>query len=105
MTESNNYCKKNPAEYTHFELAIIRVRIGTFESESQLDLEHWENESRTRVGELQNKSRARVGALGNESRARVGAFRNSRPRARMIVCQYQASNLMAAPQQFAAMPR
>ena len=77
MTESNNYCKKKTAEYTDFELAIIRVRIGTFESESQLDLEHWENESR-----------ARVGALGNESRARVGAFRNSRPRARMIVCQY-----------------
>ena len=77
MTESNNYCKKNPAEYTDFELAIIRVRIGTFESESQLDLEHWENESR-----------ARVGALGNELRARVGAFRNSRPRDRMIVCQY-----------------
>ena len=77
MTESNHYCKKNPAEYTDFELAIIRVRMGTFESESQLDLEYWENESR-----------ARVGALGNESRARVGAFRNSRPRARMIVCQY-----------------
>ena len=88
MTESNTYCKKKPAECTDFELAIIRVRIGTFESESQLDLEHWENESRARVGALRNKSRARVGALGNEPRARVGAFQNSRPRARMIVCQY-----------------
>ena len=38
VTESNNYCKKNPAEYTDFELAIIRVRIGTFESESQARL-------------------------------------------------------------------
>ena len=66
MTESNTYCKKNPAECTDFELAIIRVRIGTFESVSQLDLEHWENESRARVGALRNKSRARVGALGNE---------------------------------------
>ena len=69
MTESNTYCKKNPAECPDFELAIIRVRIGTFESESQLDLEHWENESRARVGALRNKSRARVGALGNEPRA------------------------------------
>ena len=80
MTESNStntYCKKNPAECSDFELAMIRVRIGTFESES-----------RARVGALRNKSHARVGALGNEPRARVGEFRNSRPRARMIVCQY-----------------
>ncbi len=68
MTESNNYCKKNPAEYIDFELAIIRVRIGTFESESQLDLEHWENESRARVRALRSETADH--ALG------------------MIVCQY-----------------
>ena len=60
MTESNTYCKKNPAECTDFELAIIRVRIGTFESESQLDLEHWENESRARVGALQTCQVSRI---------------------------------------------
>ena len=39
MTERNNYCiKKKTAEYTDFELEIIRARIGTFESESQARL-------------------------------------------------------------------
>ena len=89
MTESNNYCKKKTSR-------IHRLRTGDHSCSNwnirkrvaKLDLEHWENESRARVGALGNKSRARVGALGNESRARVGAFKNSRPRARMIVCQY-----------------
>ena len=68
-------------KYTHFEIS------GNSKESCKLDLEHWENESRARVGTLGNESRARVGALGNESRARVGAFRNSRPRARMILCR------------------
>ena len=68
-------------KYTHFKSS------GNSKESCKLDLEHWESESRARVGTLGNESRARVGALGNESRARVGAFRNSRPRARMILCR------------------
>ena len=69
MTESNTYCKKKPAECTDFELAIIRVRIGTFESESQLDLEHWENESRARVGALRNNHALELGHWETADRA------------------------------------
>ena len=52
------------------------VELEHSKASRKLDLEHWEN-----------GLRALVGALGNESGARVGAFRNSRPRARMMLCQ------------------
>ena len=68
-------------KYIHFELAIqkrVASSTGNIGKTSRaLELGHWET---SRVLEL-------GGALGNESRARVGAFRNSRPRARMILCR------------------
>ena len=88
MTESNNYCKKNQPNKQTSNWRSFVFELEHSKASRKLNLEHWENESRARVGALGNKSRARVGALGNESRARVGAFQNSRPSARMIVCQY-----------------
>ena len=77
VTESNNYCKKTQPNTETSNWRSFVLELEHSKASRKLDLEHWEN-----------KSRARVGALGNESRARVGAFQNSRPHARMIVCQY-----------------
>ena len=78
-------------KYTHFELAIQkRVASSTWnigKTSRALELGHWETSRALELGHWENESRARVGTLGNESRARVGAFRNSRPRARMIICR------------------
>ena len=76
MTERNNYCKKKQPNTQISKWRSFVLELEHSKASRKLDLEHWENESR-----------ARVGALGNESRALVGVFRNSRPRARVILCQ------------------
>ena len=66
MTERNNYCKKKPAEYTDFELAIIRAIIGTFESSTwnigktsrTLELGHWETGRALELGRSETADRA-----------------------------------------------
>ncbi len=80
MTERNNYCKKKTAEYTDFELAIVRAIIGTFESESQarlgtlgktsrvLELGHWET---SRAVELGHWETSRAVELGHWETSRV----------------------------------
>ena len=76
MTERNNYCKKNQLNTQTSSWRSFVLELEHSKASRKLDLEHWENESR-----------ARVWALGNESRGRVGVFRNSRPRAQVILCQ------------------